>query len=216
MRSMPEDLPIYSESMLRTGMQFADLARLKTPNTRPAWESADKLIGQMEGAGNVAGARLGLEQPASEDADIDLFIRAHGVLFEGRSGAGSLRGTPFPPIYRGQDCAPPEFIERSLGNFFEWMTAESFKEIHPIERAALALTRIVDIWPFEFGNFTMAVVFSNLFLKQAGLTPFFVQHRDMPEFEKVIAQAMAIETQPLVNAIYKTVKREMEALASAI
>ena len=213
---MPEDLPIYSESVLRSGMQFADLARLKVANTRPSWESADKLIGEMEGAVNVAGARLVLEQPASEDTDIALFVRAHGVLFEGSSGAGALRSTPLPPMYRGQDCAPPEFIGRSLENFFEWMTAESFKEIHPIERAALALTRIVDIWPFEFGNLTMAVVFSNVFLKQAGLTPFFVQQRNIPEFEKVVAQAMSIETQPLVNAIYRTVKREMEALAGGI
>jgi hypothetical protein len=57
------------------------------------------------------------------------------------------------------------------------------------------------------------VVFSNLFLKQAGLTPFFVQLQNMPEFEKVVAQAMTIETQPLVNVIYRTVKRDMEALA---
>ena len=26
---MPEDLPIYSNTMLRTGLQFADLARFK-------------------------------------------------------------------------------------------------------------------------------------------------------------------------------------------
>ena len=212
---MPEDLPIYSESTLRSGLQFADLARLKVPDTRPAWESADAVIGRMEGATNVSGARASLEAPAANSTDIDLFIQAHGILFEGHPGAGALRSKPLPPMYRGQDCAPPEFIARSLGNFFEWMTAESFKEIHPIERAALAFTRIVDIWPFEFGNLTMAVVFSNLFLKQAGLTPFYVQQQHIAEFEKIVAQAMTIETQPLVNAIYRTLKREMEALANA-
>ena len=210
---MPEDLPIYSESTLRTGLQFADLARSKVSNTKPAWELADRLIAEMERAVNVAGARIVLEEPAAGASDIDLFVQAHGVLFEGRTGAGELRGVPLPPKYRGQDCAPPEFIERSMGNFFEWMTAESFREIHAIERAALALTRIVDIWPFEFGNLTMAVVFSNVFLKQAGLTPFFVQAQHVKEFEKVLAQAMTIETQPLINAIYKTVRREMETLA---
>jgi hypothetical protein len=34
----------------------------------------------------------------------------------------------------------------------------------------------------------------------------------MKEFNTVIAQAMTIETQPLVNAIHKTIKRELEAL----
>ena len=35
---MPDDLPIYSESPLRTGLQFADLDRLKGPDTARAWQ----------------------------------------------------------------------------------------------------------------------------------------------------------------------------------
>ena len=212
---MAEDLPIYSESTLRSGLQFADLARLTVTNTRPAWDSADPIIAALENAVNVAGARKTLEDPPPDLSDLELFVRAHGTLFEGRKGAGELRVTPLAPLYRGQDCAPPEFVDRSLVNFFEWMTAESFRQIHPIERAALALTRVVDIWPFEFGNLTMAIVFGNVFLKQGGLTPFYVRPEHVPEFEKTIAQAMTIETQPLVNAIYRTVKREMEALATS-
>ena len=76
------------------------------------------------------------------------------------------------------------------------------------------LTRVVDIWPFEYGNFTVAVMLGNVFLRDAGLTPFFVLPRDMKEFNTVVAQAMSIETQPLVNAIFKTIKREMEAIGS--
>ena len=93
------------------------------------------------------------------------------------------------------------------------ITAESVAEIHPIERAALVLTRIVDIWPFAFGNLTIAMMFGNMELRHAGLAPFFVLTKHKKEFNTVIAQAMAIETQPLVNAIYNNIKREMEALA---
>ena len=117
------------------------------------------------------------------------------------------------PLYRGHDCPEPQFIDRSLDNFFGWLTAESISEIHPIERAALLLTRIVDIWPFEFGNLTVAIVFANQVLGEAGFAPFFVLPQHVKEFNTVVAQAMTIEMQPLVNAIYKTVKREMEALA---
>jgi hypothetical protein len=212
---MPDDLPIYSESLLRSGMQFAELARLKVPNTGPAWESADNLLRGIESAVNVKDARLALEAPAAEEEDLDVFIRAHGMLFDGRSEAGALRATALSPIYPGQDCAPPEFIDRSLLNFFEWIKAPSFADIHPIERTALSLARIVDIWPFEFGNITMAIVFSNVFLRQAGLTPFVVSPQHRREFEIALAKAMTIETQPLVNAIYQTVKREMEALANS-
>ena len=118
------------------------------------------------------------------------------------------------PLFRGQDCPDPEFIDRSLDNFFAWLTAESVAEIHPIERAALVLSRIADIWPFESGNLTVAIMFGNTVLRQADLPPFFVLPKHKREFNTVIAQAMAIETQPLVNAIYKTIKQELEALAS--
>ena len=106
----------------------------------------------------------------------------------------------------------PQFIDRSLDNFFHWLSAESISEIHPIERAAWALTRVVDIWPFDSGNLTVAIMLANTGLRQAGLAPFFVRPEHRKEFNTVIAQALTIETQPLVNAIYKTVKREMEAL----
>ncbi len=117
------------------------------------------------------------------------------------------------PLYRGHDCPDPQFIDRSLDNFFNWLTAESISEIHPIEKAALVLTRIIDIWPFEYGNITAAIMLGNVFLRQAGLTPFFVLPNDAKEFKTVVAQAMSIETQPLVNAIFRTIKREMEAIA---
>jgi Fic family protein len=135
-------------------------------------------------------------------------------LFGGRNGAGQLRQAAIKPLYRGHDCPEPQFIDRSLDNFFNWLTAESISEIHPIEKAALVLTRIVDIWPFEYGNQTVAILLANLFLREAGLTPFFVLPRDLKEFNIAVAQAMTIETQPLVNAIFKTIKREMEAIAT--
>jgi fido (protein-threonine AMPylation protein) len=117
------------------------------------------------------------------------------------------------PLYRGQDCPEPQFIERSLDNFCSWLSAESVAEIHPIERAALVLTRIVDIWPFDFGNLTAGIVCANTCLRKAGFAPFFFPPEYAKEFNTVVAQAMVIETQPLVNAIYKTVKREMENIA---
>lgn len=206
---MPEDLPIYSESMLRTSMQFAGLEKLKGSDAGRVWEKSDTYIGQMEGAADVGQARQAFEEPTKKG-----LLELHSVLFSGRKGAGELRQTAIKPLYRGHDCPDPQFIDRSLDNFFNWLTAESISEIHPIEKAALGLTRIVDIWPFEFGNFTVAVMFANVFLRDAGLTPFFVLPKDMKEFNTVVAQAMSIETQPLVNAIFKTIKREMEAIAT--
>ena len=206
---MPDDLPIYSESILRTRLQFSDLDRLKGLDTSAVWQKSDALIEQFEGAVNVWQAREILQDMSKANLQ-----QAHSTLFSGREGAGLWRSESMKPLYRGQDCPDPEFIERSIDNFLNWLTAESVSEIHPIERAALVLTRIADLWPFQFGNLTVALMAANVCLAQAGLSPFFFPPEHAREFNTVVAQAMAIETQPLVNAIYKSVKREMEALAA--
>jgi fido (protein-threonine AMPylation protein) len=205
---MSEDLPIYSETPLRTGLQFAELERLKGADTASVWTQADALIGSLEGASGVTTARQSLTTASKEG-----FLRLHELLFPARAGAGQFRKTALAPLYRGQDCAPPEFIERSMDNLMAWLAADSFTQIHPIEQSALSMSRIIDVWPFEFGNLTAALVFGNLPLQNAGLTPFFVLPQHRGEFEKTITQAMTIDMQPLINAIYRTVKKEMEALA---
>ena len=66
---------------------------------------------------------------------------------------------------------------------------------------------------FKPTTILVAIMFANITLRNAGFAPFFVLSEHKKEFNTVVAQAMTIETQPLVNAIYKTIKREMEALA---
>jgi Fic family protein len=189
--------------MLRTRLQFADLDKLRGVETSPVWEKSDSIIAQYEGAHHVSGGREKLKEVTKP-----ALLQMHSVLFD-----GVLRRNSMKPLFRGQDCPDPQFIDRSLDNFFSWLTAESLAEIHPIERAALVMTRLVDIWPFEIGNVTAGIMLANAGLRQAGLSPFFVMPEHKKEFNTVLAQAMAIETQPLVNAIYRTIKREMEALA---
>ena len=204
---MPEELPIYSNTMLRTGLQFADLERFKGPDWSQAWEKSDRLLAQLEDASDVAGARLAISGQTKSD-----LLTLHSRLFQGRTGAGQFRTIDLQPLYRGQDCAPARFIERSMDNLEVWLAADSFREIHPIERCALTITRIVDVWPFEFGNLTTAIVFANKSLNDAGLAPFFVLPEHRREFDQAVANSMTIEMQPLINAIYQTVKREMTTI----
>jgi fido (protein-threonine AMPylation protein) len=204
---MSGDLPIYSNTMLRTGLQFADLARFKDLDLSAIWAKSDELLGNMEEASDVARARAAIRDSTKSE-----LLNLHSLLFQGRAGAGQFRSLELKPLYRGQDCAPPQFIDRSLDNLEIWLAADSFKEIHPIERCALTITRIIDIWPFEFGNLTTAIVFANKALSDAGLAPFFVLPEHRSEFEKVVANSMIIEMQPLINAIYQTVKREMTSI----
>lgn len=201
---MSGDLPIYSDPMLRTRLQFSALEKLRGADTAAIWDKSDDYIAQLEGARNVRQARQEVQEATKSG-----LLRMHAIMF-----GGTLRQKTQPPLFRGHDCPDPQFIDRSLDNFFNWLTAESLSEIHPIERAALVLTRVVDIWPFETGNLTAAIMLANVGLRQSGLAPFFVLPVHKKEFMTVVAQAMSIETQPLVNAIFNCIKREMEALGS--
>jgi hypothetical protein len=147
----------------RTRLQFADLARLKGVDTAAVWEKSDTFIEEFEGAVNVRQVRETIQEITRPD-----LLQAHALLFRGREGAGIWRHASMKPLYRGQDCPDPQFVERSIDNFVTWLTAESVSEIHPIERAALVLTRIADIWPFQFGNLTVALIAANVCLRQAG------------------------------------------------
>lgn len=201
---MSGDLPIYSDPMLRTRLQFSSLEKLRGVDTAAIWDKSDGYIAQLEGAHDVRQAREEVQEATKQG-----LLRMHEIMF-----GGGLRQKLQPPLFRGHDCPEPQFIDRSLDNFFKWITAESLSEIHPIERAALVLTRVVDIWPFETGNLTVAIMLANVGLRQSGLSPFFVLPEHKKEFMKVVAQAMSVETQPLVNAIFNCIKREMEALGS--
>src|SRR4051812_39207080 len=105
---MPEDLPIYSESMLRTRLQFADLEKLKGVDTTAVWEKSDRMIEELEGGVNARLARQTVQEQTKPG-----LIEIHSILFSD----SKLRQSSLKPLFRGQDCPDPEFIDRSLDNF---------------------------------------------------------------------------------------------------
>lgn len=201
---MSEDLPIYSDMLRRGPHPFADLEGLEAKDLVSCWERFDRLIDHFEGCGDVASARREFREPTKKGL-LDL----HSALFSGRTNAGSLRQIRTGAVFEGQDYPEPEFIDRSLDNFVRWLVAPSFGEIHPVERAALAFTRIIDIWPFDFGNRTTAMLFANYFLFEAGLPPFFLLESQVGDFDAVLRDAIAMQTEPLVKAMYSCMQREL-------
>ena len=181
------------------------LDRVRGLDLPSCFDRFDSLLDHGEGARNVPKARAAMTEPGKKG-----LLAIHSALFEGQSGAGQLRGSTVAGVFKGQDCPEPQFIERSLDNFATWLTVDSFEEIHPVEQAALVLTRLMDIWPFEFGNRTATVVFANFFLVRAGYPPFFVLPAELEQFEQALSEAIRMQTQPLVGAIYKSILREVD------
>jgi Fic family protein len=202
---LAEDLPIYSDSIFRGSDPFPALKGVRDDDIKRCLERFDEGLDHGEGAMNVARALEGVGGVGRED-----LLGLHRRLFEGRPGAGELRSSPVEATFRGQDCPDPRFLAQSLDNFEKWLGVESLSELHPIQQAALTTTRLVDIWPFEFGNRTTAVVFANSFLLRAGLPPFFVPVEQLDEFDQILSQAIMMQTESLVRAIYRCIERELE------
>ncbi len=202
---MTEDLPIVPAPDFRRSHRFPDLDRFVNLDLSPSLERFDARVSQRDGIGDVARARQVMTDPGKSG-----LLQIHRALYHPRPGAGQLRQSPVPAIFSGQDCPEPEFIDRALDNFGRWLSADSFLEIHAIEQAGLTLTRIVDIWPFDFGNRTAAVIFSNFFLIRAGYPPFAIISGQEEDFAGVLAAAIRMQTEPLVRAIYNSIIRELD------
>lgn len=199
-----EELPIYSDVLRRGLSPFQDLENLEGVDFSESWKRFDSMIDFGEGTSNVKFARESLTVTTKE-----VLLKLHEALYPGMKAAGSLRLSLVAALFKGQDCPAPEFIGRSLQNLEEWLRADSIIEMHPIEKAALTITRLIDIWPFNIGNRTTAVVFSNHFLAQANLPPFFILPDELKEFDKILEKAIIMQTQPLVTVIHKSMQREL-------
>src|SRR5262249_38864291 len=132
---MPEDLPIHSESMLRTRLQFADLERLKRFATTPVWKKSDAFIERFEGGANVRRAREGVQEVTNAG-----LLQIHSIVFDGK-----LRPRAIQPLFRGQDCPDPEFIDRSLANPSIFRSAENLPHIPSTNPQAQKLKFIPDL-----------------------------------------------------------------------
>ena len=202
---MSDELPIYSDQIFRNANPFASLDRARAMDLASSLDRFDRLLDHGEQSEPAGDARRAMSAPTPE-----ALLEIHRLLFPGRSESGVLRGSLIAGPFAGQDCPEPEHIGKSLSNLESWLSAESFAELHPIEQAALALTRIIDIWPFAFGNRTTAVVFANHFLTRAGYPPFFVLPDQVEQFEQILAQAIRMQTEPLVRAMYRCMERELD------
>ena len=195
---MTEELPINPD--LRRVHRFPNLEKVSSLDLDAALERFDRALSERDGVRDPCGARSTMSRPGKAG-----LLDSHRTLYGPREGAGRLRDSAVAPVFDGQDCPEPEFVARALDNFEQWLDAESFSEIHPIEQAALCLTRIVDIWPFEFGNRTSAIVFANFFLVQADLAPFWVSVQDTEAFSEALAASISMRTEPLAQAIYQSI-----------
>lgn len=122
--------------------------------------------------------------------------------------AGQYR--KLPVRIAGSAHTPPEawVLDQLMQEWSDWVHTSGLT-LHPVERAALAHHRLVAIHPFLDGNGRTARLVMNLLLMQAGYPPTIILKVNRRQYYRVLAQADAGHTTPLVNFVGRAVERSL-------
>jgi Fic family protein len=116
----------------------------------------------------------------------------------------------------GTSFTPPEawLVPNLMTEWEEWLAAEE-KLSQPIAFAAQAHHRLVAIHPFIDGNGRTARLVMNLILMRAGYPPTVIQRINRRQYYRVLDQADAGKTVPLVNFVGRAVERSLNLYLEA-
>ncbi|MGH9940225.1 MAG: Fic family protein, partial [Blastocatellia bacterium] len=185
------NLPIFSDN-LKSSASWADLlarARVgwdqarQSPDMRGRIESRARQE-QVEQALRRAGrgiderrlleaANLVSSWAAHTEAKFDAgrLFDLHRMIVGAPADEDVLRKTEPTPINAMHDPTPVLLLPRMLDNAFDWFGAESFKDLHPVERAAVVYLRLLDLHPFPAHTETTAALAASFYTEREGLPP---------------------------------------------
>jgi len=225
------DLPIFSDNLKSSASWAGSLAR-----ARVAWDEARQSVDareriealtrreQVEQALRRAGrgingqrlleaAKMVSAWAADHEArfDIERLLDLHRTIAGAPAGAEVLRKTEPMPINATHDPTPALLLPRMLDNAFDWFNTESFKDLHPVERAAVVYLRLLDLQPFPSHTETTATLAASFYTEREGLPPLviFADDTTLARYSRALEAAFRMLTQPLVEIFAEMLTRTM-------
>src|SRR5215813_8303081 len=137
----------------------------------------------------------------------DLLLRIHDPFREAAAAPAGQEAEA------GQGVKESAKVMARISAFCQWTAADSFKELNPLEQAAIIVLRLLEIRPFEEGNVAAAVGAGSLFTMRAGWPPVIIPEHLRPKFKPAIGEGLKMNTRPLVDLLAESL---YEALESSI
>ena len=225
------DLPIFSDNLKSSGSWAGSLARARVEwdEARQSVEARERIEAltrreQVEqalrrsGQGIDAQRLLEAAKTVSEWAadlesrfDVERLIELHRTITGATNGADVLRRTEPMPINATHDPTPALLLPRMLDNAFDWFNTESFKDLHPVERAAVVYLRLLDLQPFPSHTETTATLAASFYTEREGLPPLviFADDTTLARYSRALEAAFRMLTQPLVEIFAEMLTRTM-------
>ncbi len=191
-----------------------------------------QLLGSLELAGlaaswgEVRASRRGEAAPvgiaALRSANVavarDSPLTVEALLAWHGSATGSRAG--FRTTERSRDVGPPPapalFVKSRLAIAEQWLGSASAHELKPVEAAALALARIVEIAPFADGNGRVSRLAAAHLLRRGGARPPILVGGDRPRLEAALASAFRLDMSPLVALLDEASERALDVMIQSL
>jgi hypothetical protein len=143
--------------------------------------------------------------------DVERLLELHRTLIGAPADADVLRKTEPLPINASHDPTPALLLPRMLDNAFDWFSTESFKDLRPVERAAVVYLRLLDLSPFPVHTETTATLAASFYTEREGFPPLviFTDDATQARYAQALEVAFRMLTQPLVELFAEMQTRVM-------
>jgi hypothetical protein len=225
------DLPIFSDN-LKSSASWADLLAAE----REAWDNArqgpderaqidartrrEQIEQALRRAGRGIDGRRLLEAASLVSAwaadpqakfGVEHLLDLHRTVIGAPAGMYVLRKAEPTPINATHEPTPALLLPRMLDNAFDWFDTESFRDLRPVERAAVVYLRLLDLHPFPSHTETTATLAAGFYTEREGMPPLviFADELTQARYARALEAAFRMLTQPLVEFFAEMLTRTM-------
>jgi len=145
-----------------------------------------------------------------------LVQEVHRLSMPHDASAGVFRSQPIEGQFGTTTPSSPRLIPARVDNLCDWLTVDSGRGMHPPEKGALAFARLLEISPFEHGNFRTAHLLLSFFALADGYPPMFLRLEHAEDVRQEVEGAMRFETLPLVNRLARSLSESLSFCLDAV
>jgi hypothetical protein len=142
---------------------------------------------------------------------VERLLELHRTVTGAAPGADVLRKTEATPLSATHEPTPAIILPRMLDNAFDWFDTESFRDLRPVERAAVVYLRLLDLHPFPSHIETTATLAAGFYTEREGMPPLMIFADDLTQarYARALEAAFRMLTQPLVELFAEMLTRAM-------
>ena len=112
----------------------------------------------------------------------------HALVMYGIDDKGPGAYRMEPVVITGASHIPPSFYEvpRLMEELIDWYHSDEASKLHPIEKAAMLHSKLVNIHPFADGNGRTSRLLMNLELTKSGYLPVIIELQQRAKYYEVL------------------------------